>query len=238
MANTRRPLIGLTASFNETDRQTWIRTNYMTSLLDAGALPVLLPVTDDVLALRRLAERLDGLVLTGGPDVDPVLYGAEDPDGLAVLCPPRDAAELALCRVALERDMPLLAICRGVQVFNVALGGTLWLDLPSQRPSETAHRQDRPFDVPSHRVTVLPDTPLRAITGSEVIAVNSMHHQAIRDPGEGLRVMALAEDGLTEAVWHPGRRFALGVQWHPEWLAARDPVSRALFAAFAEACRG
>ncbi len=237
MRRDRRPLIGLTASVNETDRQTWIRTNYMTSLLRAGALPVLLPVTEDEDVPAALLSRCDGLVLTGGPDVDPALYGAEDPDGLCVLCPPRDGTEIALCRTALERDMPLLAICRGIQVLNVALGGSLWIDLPSQRPFPVRHRQQAPFDTAVHGVTVMPDTPLRSITGEDTLLVNSMHHQAIREPGDGLRVMAEAEDGLTEAVWHPDRRWVLGVQWHPEWLSARDPASRALFAAFAEACR-
>ncbi|MBQ6175122.1 MAG: gamma-glutamyl-gamma-aminobutyrate hydrolase family protein [Clostridia bacterium] len=232
-----KPLIGITASYDEAEKRTWIRTNYMNSIIAAGAVPILLPVTGDRDVLAAILSRCDGLLLSGGPDVDPSIYGAADPDGLAVLCPARDTAEIFLCREAIRRDLPILAICRGIQVLNVTLGGTLWIDLPAQRPSTVTHRQATPFDVPVHSVRLLPDSPLCGITGRETLAVNSMHHQAIRDLGSGLRPMGEAEDGLTEAVWMPEKRWVLGVQWHPEWLSAADSPSRRLFSAFAQACQ-
>ena len=236
-AMTHRPLIALTSSLDTSDPRQWIRPAYMRSLLDAGALPMILPLTDDPAVLAQALSLCDGVVLTGGPDVDPARYGADD-EGLSEVCPERDAMELPLARAALEADKPVLAICRGLQVLNVALGGTLWQDLPSQRPSGTAHRQSAPGAQPTHGARVLPGTPLRAITGEESLRVNSLHHQAIRDLAPGLLPMAEADDGLCEAAYHPGKRFALGVQWHPELMSLHDPASRALFRAFVRAAAG
>ena len=231
-----RPLIGLTPSLNMEDRWERIRPAYTDSVLAAGGLPVLLPLTEEESVMRELLARCAGILLTGGPDVDPARYGAEDPDGLAELCPPRDILEFRLTELALAADKPLLAICRGVQVLNVALGGDLWIDLPSQRPSPVAHRQAAPGSEATHGVRVLPDTPLQALCGRDELRVNSLHHQAIRTLAPALELMAEAEDGLPEAAWLPGKRFVFGVQWHPEILSARDEPSRAIFRRFAEAC--
>ena len=231
-----RPLIGLTPWLHTEERWMRVHAAYMESVLAAGGLPVMLPLTEDESVTREMLARCAGLILTGGPDVDPVRYGAEDPEGLAGLCPPRDILEFRLTELALAADKPLLAICRGVQVLNVALGGDLWIDLPSQRPSPVAHRQEGTGTEPSHGVRVLPGTPLREICGRDALRVNSLHHQAIRTLAPPLRLMAEAEDGLPEAAWLPGKRFVLGVQWHPELLSAHDEASRAIFRRFAEAC--
>ena len=234
--NCGRPLIGLTPSLDIEERRVWVRPAYMESVLAAGGLPVILPLTEEEDALREMLNRCDGILLTGGPDVEPARFGQADPTGTVVTCPPRDATELWLAREALAADKPLLAICRGIQVLNVALGGDLWLDLPSQRPSAIAHRQAAPGSETTHSVRVLPDTPLWEICGRDSLRVNSLHHQAIRTLAPGLKLMAQAEDGLTEAAWLPGKCFVLGVQWHPELLSAHDEASRAIFRRFAEAC--
>ncbi len=234
--NCRRPLIGLTPSLDIEERRVWVRPAYMESVLAAGGLPVILPLTEEEDALREMLKRCDGILLTGGPDVEPARFGQTDFTGTVVTCPPRDTTELWLAREALAADKPLLAICRGIQVLNVALGGDLWLDLPSQRPSAIAHRQAAPGNEATHSVRILPDTPLREICGRDSLRVNSLHHQAIQTLAPGLKLMAQAEDGLTEAAWLPGKRFVLGVQWHPELLSAHDEASRAIFRRFAEAC--
>ena len=232
-----RPMIGLTPWLHMEERWLRVHAAYMESVLAAGGLPVMLPLTEDEDALREMMARCDGILLTGGVDVDPALYGQTDTTGTVVVCPPRDPVELWLVREALAADKPLLAICRGLQVLNVALGGDLWLDLPSQRPSEVRHRQEGTGEEPSHTVRVLPDTPLYEICGRDSLQVNSLHHQAIRTLAPGLKLMAEAEDGLPEAAWLPGKRFVFGVQWHPELLSKQDESSRMVFRSFVETCR-
>ena len=231
-----RPLIGLTPSLDIAERRVWVRPAYMESVLAAGGLPVLLPLAEGEDTLREMLDRCDGILLTGGPDVEPERFGQTDTTGTVVTCPPRDEVELWLARETLTADKPLLAICRGLQVLNVVLGGDLWLDLPSQRPSAIAHRQEEIGDKATHSVHVFTDTLLQEICG-ENLQVNSLHHQAIRTLAPALQLIAEAEDGLAEAACLPGKRFALGVQWHPELLSAHDEASRAIFRSFVEACR-
>jgi putative glutamine amidotransferase len=175
-------------------------------------------------------EDLDGLLLAGGTDVDPELYGedrdpvTDEPDKV------RDRVELELLRDALNRDMPVLAICRGMQLFNVFHGGTLVQDLP--RPH--CHRQ--PGVLSAHTVSVCDESRLRRILGAGPFDVNSRHHQAVKRVAQGLIVAAVAEDGVVEAIERPGARFAIAVQWHPEDRVNQWPCDRKLFEAFAESC--
>ena len=140
-----------------------------------------------------------------------------------------------LLRLALEKDKPVLGICRGIQFLNAALGGTLYQDLPAERPSEVVHHQEPPYDQPSHPVALLPGTPLEKLMGAGALPVNSCHHQGLKDLAPGLSPMATAEDGLVEAVWMPDARFVWAVQWHPEF-AFRTEASRRIFGAFVAAC--
>ena len=149
----------------------------------------------------------------------------------------RDSQELALLEFALRRDLPVFGICRGVQILNVGLGGTLWQDLPGQTGTPLCHNQRPPFEMTVHTVQVDRFSLLYHITGRETLAVNSTHHQAVRETAPSLRAAAAAPDGTTEAVWRPESRFVLGVQWHPELLTDCDASAAALFAAFVEACR-
>ena len=229
-------LIGITPCRDDENKRLMLNRDYPDALRRADAMPVILPWETDPVRLGAMLGRLDGLLLSGGEDIDPKLYGEERLPLCGTPDPERDAMEAALCRLALERDMPVLAICRGIQVLNVTLGGTLYQDVASQYGDAIGHPvYDRPREQ-VHGVRVLPGTRLSSLIGAERIRVNSRHHQAVKTPGRGLTVCAEAEDGLTEGVEMPGRRFVLGVQWHPESLSGCAPEEHALCAAFAEAC--
>jgi putative glutamine amidotransferase len=230
-----RPLIGVTTSELRPSGMATLRRQgepdhpemalgmtYLQAIERAGAVPVVLPpcVSD----LESLIARLDGVCLSGGPDLDPEAYGARERHAeLGPTEPSLDAFELALARAALERGMPLLGICRGSQALNVACGGTLHQHLPG-------HRQSEPGPTTTHEVEVLAGTRLAGLIGPGSYAVNSFHHQAVDEVGQGLRVAALAADGMVEAI-EGGAGFAIGVQWHAETLA-----DARLFEALVGAC--
>jgi putative glutamine amidotransferase len=212
-----------------------LRPEYVRAVEKAGGVPFLLPVTD-AKRVSTLLDHVDGLMLSGGSDIDPAIFG-ETPHPTTKWVRERDDFEIALVHAALERDLPLFAICRGHQVLNVALGGRLVQDIPSQLPAAGPHR---PKDVPrthvAHHVDVLPGTRLREILGRDALAVNSFHHQAVSDLGRDLRIAARgSEDGVVEAIELPDRRFAVGVQWHPEAMWNQTPDHQELFRAFVQA---
>ena len=235
----KKPLIGVVPLVDYGRESLWMLPGYFDAVLEAGGVPVMLPLSDDRDALARALDAVDGLVVTGGQDVGPALYGEKDPEAVALcgeLCRERDAMEALLVPAALERDLPLLGICRGLQALNVILGGTLWQDLPKQLPSEVEHHGKAPYENPVHVVDVPAGTPLAACVGAGELPVNSFHHQALRDVAPGLEVMATAADGVVEAVWRPASRFCWAVQWHPEFSHAVDEPSRRIFSALVEAC--
>jgi putative glutamine amidotransferase len=232
-----RPLVGITIGYSKEPEFFTLRDDYVRAVEKAGGLPVVLaPGRPDDAA--DLLSRLDGLLLTGGADVDPVLYGEEAHETVTRVIPERDAFEIGLCREALRKDRPLLAICRGHQVLNVATGGTLIQDIPSQVSGAFDHDPDRERWETAHEVRILPRTRLREILGAETIAVNSFHHQAVRDLGQGLVVSAASiVDGVIEGIEAPGRRLAVGVQWHPEAFWDRPRDFQPLFEALVKASR-
>jgi putative glutamine amidotransferase len=205
---------------------------YLRGIEAAGGLPVVMPPLDDE-AIEPLLDRVDGICLSGGPDLDPGGYGAEPHPMLGQTEPDLDRFELAAARQADARGMPILAICRGTQALNVVRGGALHQHLP-EISSEIAHRQGNPGDQTSHAVEIDPESRLAAVLGGSEIEVNSFHHQGIDRLGERLRVVARAPDGTVEAVEDPDRPFLIGVQWHAETLVHR-PYEAALFRAFVEA---
>lgn len=229
-----RPLIALTPSLDLPNSKSTFDFSYEKNVTQAGGIPWL--VSSTALAyVDELIEQIDGLLLTGGVDVDPLEYGEEPVLGLGAVCPPRDALELKLCRAAVSAGKPVLGICRGIQLLNVALGGTLWQDLPSQKPDSWKHAQSAPVGFPSHYVDVFPDCALSKMVGETRLLTNSHHHEAVKTPGDGLRVAAVASDGVIEAVEGTGEDWILGVQWHPELLDC--PATRAIFHDFICACR-
>ena len=235
------PLIGITTSVtvDKVPERAYVNGTYIRAVQAAGGIPLLLTphFTPEVQA--ALWQRLDGLVLTGGGDIVPARFGEAPHPAVADVSPARDELEIGLTQRAVADDVPLFAICRGVQVLNVALGGTLVQDLPSEWPNALPHSQKAPRHEPSHAVKVMGEgTRLGRVLGALEIEVNSMHHQAIKRLGEGLRDVAWAPDGVIEGVEMPGEeRFVLGVQWHPEELVGHDQAARNLFAAIVDAAR-
>lgn len=248
MASTRArlpraaPLVGLTTTSvarggSHNRPQVLLYSAYIRALEASGLAPVLLTPHHGARSVESLLEHCGGLVLSGGEDVDPRRYGEEPHPQLGSVAPERDEMEMAALSYALERSLPVFAICRGIQVLNVFLGGTLYQDLGAQYPTELRHAQDAPWSDRTHRVTVHDDSILRKIVGTGELLINSFHHQAIRAVAPGLRVTAVAEDGLVEAVEATQHPWVVGVQWHPERHEAHAPDSdpdRRLFAAFAD----
>jgi putative glutamine amidotransferase len=213
---------------------------YIQAVIRAGGLPLLIPHLADLALLRAVYERLDGLLLPGGEDVHPDRFREAVHERCGSISPERDATELPLARWAVQEGKPLLGICRGNQVLNVALGGSLYQDIGSQCPAAGRHDwyPGFPRGLLPHGVTLATGTHLARILAVSTLEVNSLHHQAVKDVAPGLQVTAVAPDGIVEAVEVPDHPFALGVQWHPEELAETDAGSQRLFDALVRASRG
>jgi putative glutamine amidotransferase len=239
----RPPLIGVTTSATADDdssapRRAHLNRAYVLAIQQAGGVPVLLPPYLDQPAREGLWRRLDGLVLSGGGDIDPSHFHEPPHPSVDLVCEARDGLELALTERALDQGLPLLAICRGIQVLNVARGGTLHQHVPDAYPtSPIAHAQREAREQPTHAVKVLVEgTRLGAVLGAPELSVNSFHHQALNRLGRGLREAAWAPDGVIEAIDMPeARGLVLAVQWHPEDLVGQDPAARRLFTALVDA---
>ena len=232
-----RPVVGVTLGDGDEPGVHAMREDYIRSVEQSGAVPVVLPPVSlgDVPALL---DRLDGVLLSGGVDVDPVLYGQAPHPKLGRVNRRRDDFELVLTREALRRDVPILAICRGHQVLNVAAGGTLVQDIPSLVEGAVEHDGPGPRWRHAHRVEVTAPSRLREILGQDAVAVNSIHHQGVDRVGLDLVVSARCpEDRVVEGLEMPGRRFVVAVQWHPESFWNRPDSFQSLFDAHAEACR-
>ena len=238
------PVIGITGRTNQSARPpnmplVAITETYVRAVgLGAGA-PVIIPPHLEEAELCSIIEHLDGLVLSGGGDVLPTAFGEEDSGLLWSVDGRRDRTELALARRALAEGLPLLAICRGIQVLNVAAGGTLIQDIPTQVPNALTHSTvaGRPVAVVAHTVDVAPGSRLAALFGAGELGVNSAHHQAVKTVGTGLVVTARAPDGIIEGLEQPDRPFCVGVQWHPEAMVERYPMMRRPFEALVEAAQ-
>ncbi len=218
------PLIGITVG-NNSDGDYFLRRKYCTAVLRAGGIPILLPPVGRPAAALGIC---DGFLLSGGGDIAPRLCGIDeyDPAFLFEVSPARDEYELELTVLAHSRDVPLLGICRGIQVLNTALGGTLFFDIPG-------HAQKLARDQPSHTVRITEGSLLKRLIGADTLEVNSFHHQAINKPADKLQITAVAEDGIIEAAEDKNKRFCLGVQWHPEHMDTRE--ADVLFAALCAA---
>lgn len=218
--SNKAPLIGVTPLWDAERQSVWMLPDYLDGIKAAGGIPVVLPIAMSETDAERIVETFNGFLFTGGQDVSS--------------CPERDKEETLLLQKALEADKPILGICRGLQFINVFLGGTLWQDLPSQHPSVIVHRQGKPYGVPTHQVSISGE--LQSLLGKDILDVNTLHHQAVKDLGNGLTPMAIAPDGLIEAVQMSGKRFVWAVQWHPEYLFKTDKDSLAIFSCFVERC--
>jgi putative glutamine amidotransferase len=213
-----------------------INQAYVAALVGAGCAPVLIPLVEDDSLLRAIFERLDGIVFPGGADVGPVKYGEQPLPDINVVEPARDSTELRLARWAYEAGLPTLGICRGQQLLNVALGGTLYQDLLTQDATDIDHSDTdgRARSALVHTVALQPDSRLAQLIDETTVEVNSLHHQAIKSVAPALKVTGRSEDGVIEAVEADGAAFLIAVQWHPEELTDLAWVSR-LFKGFARA---
>ncbi|HNP86418.1 MAG TPA: gamma-glutamyl-gamma-aminobutyrate hydrolase family protein [Kouleothrix sp.] len=239
-----KPTIGISCgAFRDRDwcpPANFLRKNYTDAIVTAGGLPLIIPMIDDIEVLRALYDRMDGIVISGGGDIDPRFYRERPLAGLGPTDPARDEIELPLARWAVEESKPLLGICRGAQVINVALGGTLYQDIPSQIHTQLVHdssftRQD--WTYMAHELQLEPDSKLAHLFGTNCIMTNSLHHQSLKDIAPGLRPVGWAPDGVVEAIEGEGESFLVGVQCHPEALqGAADVRWQALFRDFVASC--
>ena len=250
MSSNRRPTIGITTqSLQAIDgipaalpASVVMNQRYYEAVAAAGAAPVLIPLLDDIDALRATYEACAGIMIPGGVDMDPGTYGEAPHERLGRVDPARDRVELQLTRWAIEDRKPLLGLCRGLQVINVAAGGTLYQDLDAQLDGAIRHDYFPTFgfdrDYVSHDVAVAPASRLRSLVDIDQLPVNSMHHQGVKRLGAGLVACARSADGLIEAVESPNGHWMVGVQWHPEVFEANDPHTRELFRGFVRAAGG
>jgi putative glutamine amidotransferase len=239
------PLIGVSTSLTigRYPERAYVNAAYLHAIQQAGGVPVPLPPHLSAASRAELGKLLHGVLLTGGGDVDPARFSEPPHATTAGVSEARDVLEIDLSRWAIDERVPLLAICRGVQVLNVALGGSLYQDVPSEPGSALDHgqkaRQESARGLPAHRVKVQDGSRLAGILGALEVEVNSFHHQAIKRLGHGLKDVAWAPDSVIEGVeLDDDARFVVGVQWHPEEMAAHDPAARGLFAALVARARG
>ena len=217
----RNPIIGVTPLWDAERKSVWMLPDYLDGIKAAGGLPIVLPLEMEEKDADLIVETCDGFLFTGGQDVGS--------------CPERDKLETLLLSKALQSDKAILGICRGLQFINVFLGGTLWQDLPSQHPSVIVHRQGKPYNAPTHKVVL--NGSVKTLLGKDALEVNTLHHQAIKDLGSDLLQMAVAPDGIIEAVQMEGKRFVWGIQWHPEYMFKIDMDSQAIFSHFIHHCK-
>ena len=233
----KTPVIGVAPLVDTARESYWMLPGYFEMLEQFGAVPLMLPLTTDPAVLEPAAALCDGFLFTGGQDVEPMTYGAQSRPGCGETCIQRDAMEFWLLRYALQHGTPVLGICRGLQLINAALGGTLYQDLPTEHPGGIGHHMSRPYDRAVHTVDILPGTPLAGLLGAGEMGVNSLHHQGIETLAPGLMAAAVAPDGLVEAFCLPEHPFLMAVQWHPELWWESNPRSNRLVQAFVDRCR-
>lgn len=242
---TRPPIIGVGAAREPARWAVWdlpaalVASNYLEAIEDAGGLPLLIPPSEMVSANPDLViARIDGLLLTGGPDLDPAIYGAPTSPDTEETMPARDAPELVLARRAHELGLPVLGICRGMQVINVAFGGSLLQHVPAEVGHEEHRRRLGSFSGNEHDVSLAPSSEIASVEGRERISVHSHHHQAVEVVGKGLRITGVAPDGVAEALeGADGGPYVLGVQWHPEADPASGVIASLVHAAAERATR-
>jgi putative glutamine amidotransferase len=239
--NGKRPLIGCTTYRKRVDQLEIVGVNapYTQAIVAAGGIPVLIPLCLDEAAWRQIFDQVDGLLLPGGGDIDFRRYSAEQQAALRGIDQDRDELELAITKTAVAEQKPFLAICRGHQVFNVALGGTLWQDVQSQMPGAIMHDFSEPYprNHIAHTVSIEPDSMIAHLLGGRSAVVNSIHHQGLRDLAPGLVATARSEDGLIEGIEALNHPFAVGIQWHPEAIYENNKAMLTLFEGLVDAAK-
>ncbi len=234
----RKPVIGVLPLWDDKKSSIWMLPGYLDVLRLSGAIPIVMPLNIENEDIEQICNLCDGFLFTGGHDVDPLLYGQQPTSQCGESNNLRDSLETEVFNYAISRDIPILGICRGIQIINALCGGTLYQDLSTEYdPScRNIHQMSPPYDQPCHCVSVVENSPLNLLTQSDTLEVNSYHHQAIKEIAPNLTAMAYSEDGLIEAVYMPSQRFIWAVQWHPEFNFYTSPSSRLIVKSFIEAC--
>ena len=232
-----KPVIGLIPLYDDEKESYWMLPGYMRVIEKCGGLPIMLPLTTDQEELEQAYNLCDGILFTGGHDVSPVVYGEEKRSTCGISCDMRDAMEGYILKECLADNKPFLGICRGIQFVNVYLGGTRYQNLPTEYECKVEHHMEPPYDRPAHKVEILPYTKLAEILGAGMHEVNSYHHQAIKELSHEVKKMAVSEDGLIEAIEVRNQKFAVAVQWHPEFSYENNEDSIKLVTAFVNECK-
>lgn len=233
-----KPIIGITSSIEKDESTHKVYDHNVQAIEKAGGIPVCLPNISDEDSIKTIARKIDGLLGSGGYDVDPLLYGEEPHQKLGIVTPRRDQFELALYKEMLQLNKPILGICRGMQMLNIAAGGSLYQDIYAQKEEDLLkHSQEAPTYYGTHFVTIEESSLLFEIVQQKKLKVNSSHHQAVKDVPTPFKVSGKATDGIIEAIESANHSFVLGVQWHPENMVEKgDQPSAFIFEAFIEAC--
>lgn len=235
-----KPLIGITASMDLSGKEYTTNKDYTKAIIQMGGIPVVLPYLSNDLDIKSIVGKLDGLYATGGYDIDPTLFNEEPHINLGTIIPERDKFEITLIKKTLEANKPILAVCRGCQILNIAIGGDMYQDIYSQIDHTLLqHQQNAPTGHGSHFVQIQNDSLLQKLSKTDKIKVNSRHHQANRRVPKPLVISGRSNDGIIEAVESEEHNFVLGLQWHPENMLSEqnDKVSSKIFTGFIEACK-
>lgn len=232
-----RPIIGVTPLYDTGKESVWMLPGYLTGIQLAGGLPLTLPRECSEEEIDRILDLCDGFLFTGGHDVNPGLYGAERLPLCGETEDARDLLETRLFTRAYEEDAPILGICRGIQLFNAILGGTLYQDIPTEHPSQICHQMRPPYDVSVHEVTLTADGPLAALFGKERLGVNSYHHQGVKTVAPALSISARADDGIVEGVYAADKWYVQAIQWHPEFCAYEGHEQMKIFQDLIDHCK-
>lgn len=236
-----RPTIGITPDFNPGDDKTeptsFLRSRYISVIEECGGVPLILPLTNSSELISLMFEKIDGVMLTGsGPDIDPALYEEEKRFDFKVMSRERTTFELSIARMAMELEKPIFGICGGMQMLNVAAGGSLYQDIASELPGSLGHQREADSDLPTHPIAIRTGSLLFKIAEKKVVIVNSSHHQCIKNVASGFMVNATSPDGVIEGIESIRKGFSLGLQWHPEYLFRDDPINRRIIEAFLRQC--
>lgn len=234
-----KPIIGITMAYDFEKCSSLIKEDYYEAIIYCGAVPILIPVTEEKSVWEHYLDICDGLILSGGPDIDAKYFGKYNMPYENEISPIRDSMEIFLAQQAIVGDKPILGICRGIQVINIAAGGSIFQDIYAENNTNMQlikHSQQAPRWFQIHNIDIQSDTCLHSIFGSETLKVNSFHHQAVSHIAPGFTINAYAEDGIIEAVSKENKKFVLGVQWHPENLWRKDRTHLKLFERLVSVC--
>lgn len=237
-----KPVIGILSNVSMSEledcsslEKTFVNSSYVTAVIKSGGIPLVIPVNTDEDIVKYQIKLCQGIIISGGIDINPILYNEEPVNGMGSFNPDLDTFDILSIKEAINRDIPILGICRGIQILNVALGGTLYQDIGLCEGNFIKHMQQTKKHVPTHSIKIVKDSLLSSILGEETY-VNSYHHQCIKDLAEGFKVVAYSKDGIIEAIEMKNTEFVLGVEWHPELMIENDEKMMNLFYKFIQVC--